>query len=199
MSKSIQPIPKVLASTKLILASKSPRRSQLLAEAGFNFKIRTKEVEESYPATLKPRQVPLFLAEKKAKACKEFLKKGQIILAADTIVTKGKNIYEKPTDKKDTERILKKLSGKWHEVITGVCLLSKKKKVSFIGVSKVKLEKLSAVEIDYYIQQFQPYDKAGAYAIQEWIGLCKVSKIKGTYSNIMGLPVDLVYQYLREF
>lgn len=199
MSKSIQSIPKILASTKLILASKSPRRSQLLTEAGFNFKIRAKEVEENYPSSLSPQQVPLFLAEKKATACKEFLKKGQIILAADTIVTKGKNIYEKPKDKKDAERILKKLSGKWHEVITGVCLLSKKKKVSFIGISKVKLEKLSAVEIDYYIDKFQPYDKAGAYAIQEWIGLCKISKIKGTYSNIMGLPVDLVYRYLQTF
>jgi len=199
MKKSKNVIPNVLATTKLILASKSPRRSQLLTEAGFQFDIKTKDVEENYPNHLTPQQVPLFLAEKKAKACKDFLKKGSIILAADTIVAKGKNIYEKPKDKKDAERILTKLSGKWHEVLTGVCLLSKKKKVSFIGVSKVKLEKLSAVEIDYYIEQFQPYDKAGAYAIQEWIGLCKISKIKGTYSNIMGLPVDLVYQHLQTF
>ena len=195
MSKSI---PKVLATTQLILASKSPRRSQLLTEAGFQFEIKTKDVKEDYPKQLTPQQVPLFLAEKKAKACQDFLQKGKIILAADTIVAKGKNIYEKPTDKKDAERILTKLSGKWHEVITGVCLLSKKKKVSFIGVSKVKLTKLSTTEIDYYIEQFQPYDKAGAYAIQEWIGLCKISKIKGTYSNIMGLPVDLVYRHLNK-
>ena len=196
MSKSI---PKVLATTQLILASKSPRRSQLLTEAGFQFEIKTKDVKEDYPKQLTPQQVPLFLAEKKAKACQDFLQKGKIILAADTIVAKGKNIYEIPTDKKDAERILTKLSGKWHEVITGVCLLSKKKKVSFIGVSKVKLTKLSTTEIDYYIEQFQPYDKAGAYAIQEWIGLCKISKIKGTYSNIMGLPVDLVYKHLEKF
>ena len=173
MSKSI---PKVLATTQLILASKSPRRSQLLTEAGFQFEIKTKDVKENYPKQLTPQQIPLFLAEKKAKGCQDFLQKGKIILAADTIVAKGKNIYEKPTDKKDAERILTKLSGKWHEVITGVCLLSKKKKVSFIGVSKVKLTKLSTTEIDYYIEQFQPYDKAGAYAIQEWIGLCKISK-----------------------
>lgn len=192
-------MPKVLSTTKLILASKSPRRSQLLTEAGFTFTIRTKEVEENYPKKLSPKKVPLFLAEKKATACADFLKKGQILLAADTIVTKGKKIYEKPKDKTDAVRILKKLSGSWHKVITGVCLLSKKKKVSFIGVSKVKLEVLSTREIDYYIEQFQPYDKAGAYAIQEWIGLCKISKIKGTYSNIMGLPVDLVYRHLREF
>lgn len=199
MKKSPCPIPKVLATTKLILASKSPRRSQLLAEAGFQFEIKTKEVEENYPNHLSPQQIPLFLAEKKAKVCSGFLKKNKIILAADTIVTKGKNIYEKPKDKADAERILTKLSGKWHKVLTGVCLLSKKKKVSFLGVSKVKLEKLSTVEIAYYINQFQPYDKAGAYAIQEWIGLCKISQIKGTYSNIMGLPVDLVYQQLQTF
>ncbi len=195
MSKIITP--KVL-SKKIILASKSPRRSQLLAEAGFSFKVRSKDVEESYSKDLSPKEVPLFLAEKKAKACKNFLKKGHIILAADTIVAKGKKIYEKPVDRSDAVRILSKLSGKWHEVITGVCLLSKKKKISFIGVSKVKLEKLSKTEIDYYIDKFQPYDKAGAYAIQEWIGLCKISKIEGTYSNIMGLPVDLVYQYLAK-
>ena len=196
MNKSI---PKVLADTQLILASKSPRRSQLLTEAGFQFEIKTKNVEENYPDHLLPQQVPLFLAEKKAIACQEFIEKDKIILAADTIVTKGKKIYEKPKDKQDAERILKKLSGKWHEVITGVCLLSKQKKVSFIGISKVKLEKLSSIEIDFYIEQFQPYDKAGAYAIQEWIGLCKISKIKGTYSNIMGLPVDLVYRHLQAF
>lgn len=199
MSKHKNVLPSVLANTKLILASKSPRRSQLLREAGFQFEIRTKDVKENYADHLTPYQVPLFLAEKKAKACQGFLKKNKIILAADTIVAKGKNIYEKPKDKKDAERILKKLSGKWHEVITGVCLLSKKKKASFIGISKVKLEKLTATEIEYYIEQFQPYDKAGAYAIQEWIGLCKISEIKGTYSNIMGLPVDLVYRHLRTF
>ena len=182
----------------IILASKSPRRSQLLTEAGFTFKVKTKEVKEDYPSHLSPKEVPLYLAEKKAFACQDFLKKKHILIAADTIVAKGKNIYEKPKDKADAVRILKKLSGKWHKVITGVCLLSKKKKVSFIGISKVKLEPLSAEEIDYYIEMFQPYDKAGAYAIQEWIGLCKISKIEGTYSNIMGLPFDLVYKHLRE-
>ena len=190
---------KKLAAYPIILASKSPRRSQLLAEAGFRFKVKTKEVKENYPAHLRPKEVPLFLAEKKAMACQDFLKKKQVLIAADTIVAKGKNIYEKPKDKADAIRILKKLSGKWHKVITGVCLLSKKKKISFIGVSKVKLEPISKAEMEYYIKEFQPYDKAGAYAIQEWIGLCKISKIEGTYSNIMGLPVDLVYKHLKKF
>lgn len=194
MSKKI----KVL-SKKIILASKSPRRSQLLAQAGFTFEVRAKDLEESYSSELSPKEVPLFLAKKKAMACREFLKKGHLILAADTIVAKGQQIYEKPKDRKEAVKILKKLSGDWHQVITGVCLLSKKKKKAFIGVSKVKFEPLSTAEITYYVDKFQPYDKAGAYAIQEWIGLCKISKIKGTYSNIMGLPVDLVYRQLAEF
>jgi len=189
---------KKLAAYPLILASKSPRRSQLLSEAGFTFKIKSKDVKEDYPSHLLPEEVPLFLAEKKAVACQEFLKKKQILIAADTIVAKGKKIYEKPKDEADAFRILKKLSGKWHQVITGVCLLSKKKKISFIGVSKVKLESISKAEMEYYVEEFQPYDKAGAYAIQEWIGLCKISKIEGTYSNIMGLPVNLVYKHLKE-
>jgi len=195
----VQSFKKKLAAYPLILASKSPRRSQLLAEAGFTFKVKTKEVKEDFPTHLLPNEIPLFLAEKKALACQNFLKKRQILITADTIVAKGKNIYEKPKDKADAYRILKKLSGKWHKVITGVCLLSKKKKVSFIGISKVKLESISKAEMEYYVEEFQPYDKAGAYAIQEWIGLCKISKIEGTYSNIMGLPVDLVYKHLRKF
>jgi len=195
----VQSFKKKLAAYPLILASKSPRRSQLLAEAGFTFKVKTKEVKEDFPTHLLPNEIPLFLAEKKALACQNFLKKRQILITADTIVAKGKNIYEKPKDKADAYRILKKLSGKWHKVITGVCLLSKKKKVSFIGISKVKLESISKAEMEYYVEEFQPYDKAGAYAIQEWIGLCKISKIEGTYSNIMGLPVDLVYKHLEKF
>ena len=146
MSQSLK---KKLAAYPIILASKSPRRSQLLSEAGFTFKIKTKDVKEDYPTHLLPEEVPLFLAEKKAVACQEFLKKKQILIAADTIVAKGKSIYEKPKDKQDAFRILKKLSGKWHKVITGVCLLSKKKKVSFIGVSKVKLEPISKTEMEY--------------------------------------------------
>jgi septum formation protein len=182
----------------IILASKSPRRSQLLKEAGFQFKVRSKEVDESYSKKLTPEEVPLYLAEKKANACRSFLKKGHILIAADTIVAKGDKIYEKPKDKADALRILKKLSGKSHKVITGVCLLSKKKQLSFIDVAKVTFEPISMEEIKFYIDKYQPYDKAGAYAIQEWIGLCKISKIKGTYSNIMGLPINKVYEKLKE-
>ncbi|MEM6318168.1 MAG: Maf family protein [Bacteroidota bacterium] len=183
----------------IILASKSPRRRQLLSEAGFQFEVRTKDVEENYPKRLSPSRVPIFLAEKKAVACQDFLADDSIILAADTIVAKGRAIYEKPKDRADAVRILSELSGQWHRVITGVCLLSKQKKVSFSGIAKVKMMPLSVEEIDFYVDTYQPYDKAGAYAIQEWIGLCKISEIRGTYANIMGLPVDLVYRYLQEF
>ncbi len=183
----------------LILASKSPRRSQLLSQAGFQFTIQTKEVEENYPEDLKPWQIPLYLAEKKAVAAKKFIKDKEVIIAADTIVTRGKYIYGKPKDYEDAIRILKYLSGKYHEVITGVCLYAKKKRLGFTSKSRVFMEPLSEAEMNFYVQKYQPYDKAGAYAIQEWIGLCKISKIEGTYANIMGLPIDLVYKHLQTF
>lgn len=184
---------------KIILASKSPRRSQLLKSAGFNFEIKTKEVEETYPEDLPLEKVAEYLAEKKANASIEFLQDDQILLAADSIVLLDNEIFGKPKDYDDAFRIIRKLSGNEHQVITGVCLLSKTKKVIFSGISNVKMEELTNEEIDYYIKNFEPYDKAGAYAIQEWIGLCKISKIDGTYSNIMGLPVEMVYRELSEF
>lgn len=184
---------------KIILASKSPRRSQLLREAGFNFEVKTKEVEEDFPATMPVNEVAEYLAEKKANASKEFLTDNEILLTADSVVILGNEIFGKPENHEDATRILKKLSGNEHQVITGVCLLSKEKKVTFSGVSKVQLEELSEEEIEYYVNKFQPFDKAGAYAIQEWIGLCKISKIEGTYTNIMGLPMELVYRKLSEF
>ena len=183
----------------LILASKSPRRSQLLSEAGFEFTIQTKEIEETYPKDLKPEKIPLYLAEKKAIAAKYFIEDREIIIAADTIVTREKSIYGKPKNYEDAISILKHLSGKYHKVITGVCLLDKKEKVGFTSTSKVFMEPLSIEEMSFYVQKYQPYDKAGAYAVQEWIGLCKISKIEGTYANIMGLPVDLVYKHLQAF
>ncbi|MFT5385906.1 MAG: septum formation protein [Saprospiraceae bacterium] len=179
---------------KIILASKSPRRSQLLEQAGFDFKVKTTEVEEDYPADLAPQKVAEFLACKKARASFHFIENEEVILAADSIVLLDNIIYEKPKDHKDAVRILKALSGNVHEVITGVCLLSKNKERSFSGFSQVHFDDLTEEEIDYYIKTCQPFDKAGAYGVQEWIGLCKIRKIEGTYANIMGLPVDLVYK-----
>ena len=183
----------------LILASKSPRRSQLLSQAGFTFTVRAKDVEENYPSSLAPENVPAYLAEKKATACLDFIEDQEIIIAADTIVILGDTIYEKPKDYEDAVRILRALSGSVHQVITGVCLLAKEKKTVFSGYANVYFNELTDAEIAYYIKTFQPYDKAGAYAIQEWLGLCKIAKIEGTYANIMGLPVDLVYEQLQKY
>lgn len=184
---------------KLILASKSPRRSQLLKEAGFTFEIRTREVEENYPAELAVEQVAPYLARKKALASKDLIQAGEILLAADSVVIVDGQIFGKPADKTEALSMLTGLSGKMHQVITGVCLLSGEKEKTFSSVSKVFFEPISREEINYYIDRFKPFDKAGSYAIQEWIGLCKISRIEGTYSNIMGLPVHLVYKELLDF
>jgi septum formation protein len=184
---------------KIILASKSPRRSQLLREAGFKFDIQTRDIEETYPSTLPAEDVAEFLAEKKAEGVKDFITDDEIILTSDTTVVMGNTIFGKPKDARDAFDILKTLSGKSHKVITGVCLLSKNKKRIFKGVSTVYFDKLSDKEINYYIDNYKPFDKAGAYAIQEWIGLCKVKKVKGTYSNIVGLPMRKVYKELMKF
>ena len=184
---------------KIILASKSPRRSHLLQEAGLNFVVKTKEVEETYPEDLEADKVAEYLAIKKAHASKDFIEKDTILLAADSIVTLDDKIYGKPKDEEDAFRILSTLSGKKHKVITGVCLLSNTKQKSFSSISLVQFEPLSDEEIRFYIEKFKPYDKAGAYAIQEWIGLTKIAKIEGLYSNIMGLPVADVYKALLEF
>jgi septum formation protein len=184
---------------KLILASQSPRRKQLLAEAGFVFDIKASDVEETYPDTLNVREVPEFLAKKKAYASMQFIENEEVIIASDCVVILENEIYGKPENYDDAVRIIKKLSGKMHEVITGVCILSKEKEVCFSGISKVYFKTLTDAEIAYYVEKYKPYDKAGAYAIQEWIGLTKISKIEGTYSNIMGLPMDLVYDALINF
>lgn len=189
-----------ILNKKIILASKSPRRKQLLEQAGFNIEIKTKEVEENYPPDMPAHEVAPFLAEKKAMACSDFLiDKKDILLAADSIVILNNKIYGKPKDRADAIQILKELSGSVHQVITGVCLLSQHKKRIFSSISDVHMQPLSDNEIHYYIDKFQPYDKAGSYAIQEWIGLCKISKIEGTYSNIMGLPMEMVYRELEGF
>jgi septum formation protein len=185
---------------KIILASKSPRRSQLLRDAGFYFEVLTKEVDESFPADIPVSQVAEYLARRKAQACREFLTDdSDILLTADSTVVVADKIYNKPADFAEAVSMLSALSGKTHVVYTGVCMLSGQREISFTGVSKVTFEPLSLAEINYYVEHYKPYDKAGSYAVQEWIGLCKISKIEGTYSNIMGLPVDLVYSALADW
>jgi septum formation protein len=183
----------------LILASKSPRRSQLLQEAGFDFTVQTFDVDESFSEDMPVEEVAPMLAQKKAQAAKHLILDREIILSADSVVILEGVIYNKPADYAEAFKMISLLSGKTHRVITGVCLLSKEKEVVFSSVSKVTFAKLTPKEIDYYIQKCQPYDKAGAYGVQDWIGLCKVKKIQGTYANVMGLPVDLVYKKLMGF
>lgn len=186
-------------SLNIILASTSPRRSQLLREAGFNFKIKTTEVEETYPPDTPVDEVAGYLARKKAHASREFIQEDEIILAADSVVILDGVIYGKPIDAADARQMLQKLSGQLHRVITGVCLLSKEREKVFSAESRVQFEPLSEAEIDFYVEKYRPFDKAGSYAIQEWIGLCKISRIEGTFTNIMGLPVDRVYRELLDF
>jgi len=177
---------------KLILASRSPRRSFLLEQAGFEFDIKPVDIdEESYPADLPVDEVAGYLAHQKALAARSFLQNDEIILTADSVVILNDKIYGKPAGRADAVRILRALSGNMHRVITGVCLLARDRDVVFSDEAKVYFETLNDAEIDYY--------KAGAYAIQEWIGLCKISKIEGTYANIMGLPVQRVYEELQRF
>ena len=184
---------------KLILASKSPRRRQLLTEAGFEFEVRAIDVDESYPDTMPVAEVAGYIAHKKAVANKDTIAADELLITSDTIVILDDTIYEKPSDYDDAVAMLTALSGKMHQVITGVCLWTQDKEVLFSEPAKVYLNELSPEEIDYYIKKYKPYDKAGAYAIQEWIGHCKIEKIEGTYTTIMGLPVHRIYQELSKF
>ena len=183
----------------IILVSKSPRRRQLLEQAGFQFVVKPQDVPEDYPEDMAVEDVASFLAQKKVRASRAALGADGILLGADSVVILDGVIYEKPTSRENAQQILRQLSGREHTVITGVCLASAEKERVFSGVSRVQFDKISDEEIDYYIDRYEPYDKAGAYAIQEWIGLCKINRIEGTYANVMGLPVDLVYQELRHF
>ena len=183
---------------RIVLASKSPRRSQLLEQAGFQFIIRSTDTNEDFDPAMPALEVSEHLAVRKAGAARPFLSEGDVILAADSLVLQGDIIYEKPKDKADAQRMLRAISGTVHTVTTGVCLLSAKEQRRFTGISQVHVAAMSEAEIDFYIEQYQPYDKAGGYGIQEWVGLCKIHRIDGTYPNIMGLPVDLVYHHLSQ-
>lgn len=182
---------------KIILASASPRRSQLLEQAGFNFEVRPQDVEEVWPLDLPAEKVAPYLAQKKAQSAKPLLGENDIILAADSVVLLEDRIFEKPANAQEAQRMLRALSGEEHTVITGVCLLDHTREEVLSGITQVRFAALSDQEIEYYVHKYKPYDKAGSYAIQEWIGLCKITGIKGTYANVMGLPVDLVYRALE--
>ncbi len=184
---------------KIVLASKSPRRQMLLREMGFDFVVEIpQEVEENYPSTLMPREVPLFLAELKANAFGSIDNK-TILVTADTIVHINGQILGKPIDKEDAFKMISLLSGNVHEVFTGVCIRKKDKIHSFLVESSVFFRKLKEEEIYYYIDTYKPFDKAGAYGAQEWLGYVGIERIEGSYFNVMGLPVQKLYEELEIF
>lgn len=184
---------------EVILASKSPRRQQLLSDLGLKFTVQSTDVPEEFPAGLGMTEIPVFLAELKAEAFRPYLKNNQLVITADTIVWLDGEVLGKPTDYEDGFRMLKGLSGKKHEVITGVCLLSTEKKVSFYALTDVWFKSLSDEEIHYYLENYRPYDKAGAYGIQEWIGYVAINRIEGSFYNVMGLPIQSLYEHLKTF
>lgn len=184
----------------LILASGSPRRQALLRAAGFDFQLAADlEVNETYPSELQGAKIPEYLAVKKSEAYPETLGDREILITADTIVLQGTHVLEKPSDAEEARSALQMLSGRSHYVYTGVCLRSAAKKASFVAATEVRFGKLSEAEINYYIQHYKPYDKAGAYGIQEWIGYIGVEEIRGSYFNVMGLPVHMLYRELEDF
>jgi len=188
-----------LEQYSIILASKSPRRQELLRDLGLKFSVQWMDVPEVFPEGLEMTEVPVYLAELKAEAFRPILKPNQLVITADTIVWLDGQVLNKPTDYADGFRMLRGLSGKKHQVITGVCLLSTEKKVSFYASTDVWFKELSDEEIQYYLENYHPYDKAGAYGIQEWIGYIGIYHIEGSFFNVMGLPVQSLYEHLKVF
>jgi septum formation protein len=185
---------------RLVLASNSPRRKELLSGLDIEYEVKTlPDIDESYPDTLHREEIPLYLARHKAEAYKDLMQDDTLLITADTVVWLDGKIYGKPTDEEDAKRILHELSGRMHEVITGVCLTAKDRQITFDSVSKVKFAALDDAEIDYYVERYKPGDKAGAYGVQEWIGYIGVEWIEGSFYNVMGLPVRRLYQELKSF
>ncbi len=187
-----------MAKIKLILASKSPRRQSLIESLGFPFEVRIKEVDEVYPSEMETDKVPVFLAELKAEPLVDQLQQNEVLITSDTVVINNDKILGKPKDYNDAFQMLQSLSGKSHKVVTGVCIQSLNDKISFAETTIVHFATLSKNEIEFYIENYKPFDKAGSYGIQEWIGAIAVHKIEGCYYNVMGLPVHKVYKTLQE-
>lgn len=186
-----------LQKYNLILASGSPRRQQFFKDLDLDFEIRLKEIEEIYPPELKAEEITNFLAALKATAFEGQLQPNDILITSDTIVWHNNKALGKPRDRQDAFEILKSLSNATHDVITSVCFKTSSKTTLIHEVTKVTFNSLSDESINYYIENYKPYDKAGAYGIQEWIGFMGVAKIEGSYTNVMGMPTDKVYDYLN--
>lgn len=183
----------------IVLASQSPRRKQLLEATEIPFRIVVADIDETPPADIHPADVPAYLASEKAKVVLGQLTRDALVIAADTIVLLQGEILGKPVNEEDACRILQKLSGNMHEVITGVCLLSRNQNISFSCTTQVYFRKITKAQIQHYVKHYKPFDKAGAYAIQEWIGMIGIEKINGDYYNVMGLPIGEIVPYLSAF
>ena len=186
-----------LRNYSLILASGSPRRQQFFKDLDLDFEIRLKEIEEIYPPELKAEEITNYLAELKANAFEGELQANEILITSDTIVWHNNKALGKPKDEQDAFAILKSLSNSTHEVVTSVCFKTNSETKLLHEITKVTFNELSEDVIRYYIENYKPFDKAGAYGIQEWIGFVGVSKIEGSYANVMGMPTDKVYEYLN--
>ena len=183
----------------IILASQSPRRKQLLQELGYTFTQQSKNTDESFPESLPKKEIATYLSRKKAAAFEDEIKQGDLLIASDTVVLLKDQILEKPTDENDAFRMIQELSGKTHLVITGVCLKSVEKETAFSISTKVVFKELEDEEIWFYINNYKPFDKAGAYGIQEWIGQIGVERIGGSFYNVMGFPSKEVYEAIESF
>lgn len=185
---------------KIVLGSNSPRRRELLAGLDIDFEVQViPGIDESFPDTLPAFDVPVYIARKKAEAYIPSMPADELLITADTIVWTFGEILGKPKDREDAIAMLWKLSGRVHEVITGVCITTKEKTISFSASSAVSFARLDEEEIVYYVDKYRPFDKAGSYGIQEWIGYVAVEAINGSFYNVMGLPVRLLYQELKKF
>ncbi|HKX87530.1 MAG TPA: Maf-like protein [Flavobacterium sp.] len=181
--------------TKIVLASGSPRRQQFLKDLDLDFEIRLKEIEEVFPPHLQSFNITNYLAQLKADAFTD-LADDELLITSDTLVWLENEALGKPIDENDAIKMLQKLAGKTHEVVTSVCFKTKNKSETIYDITKVTFTELNLESIKYYIQNYQPLDKAGSYGIQDWIGLVGISKIEGSYTNVVGLPTEKVYQYL---
>jgi septum formation protein len=184
---------------KIILASGSPRRQQFLKELEIDFEIRLKEIEEIYPDHLKAEEITNFLAKLKASAFENELQDNEVLITSDTIVWLDNKALGKPSDATHALRMLTEMSGKTHKVITSVCIKNTQKELVFHDETLVTFAKLTLKEIEYYLNNYQPFDKAGSYGIQEWIGLVAIEKIEGSYANVVGLPTHKLYKELMNF
>ena len=184
---------------KIVLASNSPRRRELLSGLNLEYTVRVlPDIDESYPDTLKGEEIPMYISREKAKAYRNSMAEDELIITADTVVCINEKVLGKPRTQEEAKEILRELSGKTHQVITGVCLMTCGLQRTFSATTQVAFDVLTEDEIEFYVEKFRPLDKAGAYGVQEWIGFVGVSRLEGSYFNVMGLPVQRLYQELKK-